>query len=287
MIVLENQEIRASVHPMGAELHSLYNKTFNLEYVWNGDEKFWPRHSPVLFPIVGGLKDDTFLYKGQQYNLIKHGFARDTQFEVESVSDEKASLILKSSEETLKNYPFNFLLRLIYELKGNTLTLTYEVENPSDGIIYFSIGAHPAFNVPLTAGTVYEDYYLEFEKTETADRSTLNGNLLKGSVPYLQNQSRIDLKPSLFYQDAIIFKDLKSTHISIKNNKNSHGLQYNFSGFPYMGIWAVNDAPFVCIEPWCGLPDSENHNQNIEDKEGIIGLAAGERWAKGWSLECF
>lgn len=287
MIVLENKKIRASVHPMGAELHSLYNKEFNLEYVWNGDEKFWPRHSPVLFPIVGGLIDDTFLYQGKKYKLIKHGFARDMQFDVESVSDDKASFILKSSEETLKSYPFDFLLRLTYKLEENTLTLTYEVENPSDSKMYFSIGAHPAFNIPLTAGTVYEDYYLEFEKSETADRSTLNGNLLKGSVPYLQNQSRIDLKPSLFYQDAIIFKDLKSTNISIKNNKNPHGLQYNFAGFPYMVIWAANDAPFVCIEPWCGVPDSETHNQNIEEKEGIIELSGGEKWGKEWSLECF
>lgn len=287
MIVLENQNIKASINPTGAELQSLYHKPLNLEYIWNGDEKFWPRHSPVLFPIVGGLIDDTFLYQGKKYTLAKHGFARDTKFEVEKTSEHSASFILKSSEETLKSYPFDFLLRLSYKLEQNTITVSYEVENPSNKTIYFSIGAHPAFNIPLTANTVYEDYYLEFEKQETADRSTLNGNLLKGSVPYLQNQNRIDLKPSLFYQDAIIFKDLKSTTISIKNNKNSHGMSYNFKGFPYMGIWAANDAPFVCIEPWCGIPDLENHNQNIEEKEGIIALTQGEKWANSWSLDCF
>lgn len=287
MVILENDKIRVSADSMGAELHNIYNKETNLEYLWNGDATFWPRHSPVLFPIVGGLMDDTFIYQGEKYELIKHGFARDTNFEVESSSAHKASFVLRSNEETLKSYPFNFLLRISYELIDNTIQVTYEVENSGSETMYFSIGTHPAFNVPLVEGTSYEDYYLEFEQEEDSNRHNLNGNILTDQVPYLQKQSKLDLKSSLFYNDAVIFKDLKSSFITIKSNKTPHGLTYNFEGFPYMGIWAATDAPFVCIEPWCGIPDTEMHNQKIEEKEGIIALNAGDVWKKSVSITSF
>jgi len=287
MVVLENSKIKVSLHPVGAELQSFYRKDLGLEYIWNGDVTFWPRHSPLLFPIVGGLIDDTFSYKGKNYILAKHGFARDMEFELENQSPQSVSFILKSSDETLKSYPFHFLLRVSYTLDENRITVKYEVENTSDETMYFSIGAHPAFNVPLTKGTVYADYFLEFENEENSLRHTLDGNIINGTVPYLQSQQKLPLKEELFYEDAIIFKDLKSTSIAIKSDKSSHGLTYNFAGLPYMGIWAAKDAPFVCIEPWCGIPDSENHNQKIEEKEGIIALEKGRKWAVNWSLEGF
>lgn len=287
MVILENDKIRVSADSMGAELHNIYNKETNLEYLWNGDATFWPRHSPVLFPVVGGLIDDTFVYRDTKYELIKHGFARDTNFEVESTSSEKVSFVLKSDNETIKSYPFNFLLRISYELIGNTVQVTYEVENAGAETMYFSIGTHPAFNVPLVDGTSYEDYYLEFEQEEDSERHNLNGNILTDRVPYLQKQTKLGLKSSLFYNDAIIFKDLKSSSITIKSDKTPHGLTYNFEGFPYMGIWAATDAPFVCIEPWCGIPDVESHNQKIEDKEGIISLNPGGVWKKSVSITSF
>ncbi len=287
MVILENDTVKASIHPMGAELHSLYNKDSDLDYIWNGNADFWPRHSPVLFPIVGGLIDDSFIYKDKKYTLAKHGFARDSEFELENSSSESASFILKSTSETLKSYPFNFLLRIRYTLEDNKVKISYQVENPSDEPMYFSIGTHPAFNVPLTENTVYEDYYLEFEEEETSLRHNLDGNILSGTTPYLEKQSELPLKSSLFYDDAIIFKDLASNTISIRNTRNIHGIHFNFRGFPYMGIWAAKDAPFVCIEPWCGIPDSENHNQKIEEKEGIITLKGHDKWEKTWSIECF
>ena len=287
MVILENETLKASIHPMGAELRTLYHKAFNLDYLWNGNPDFWPRHSPVLFPIVGGLIEDSFLYKGKKYQLPKHGFARDSEFEIESSSGESASFILKSSEATLTNYPFQFSLRIKYRLESNKITVWYEVENPSNETIYFSIGTHPAFNVPLVKDTVYSDYCLEFEKTETSERHTLKGNLISGSEPYLKNKKRIDLSESLFYHDALIFTDLKSSEITLKTDKSDHGLRFCFNGFPYMGIWAAKDAPFVCIEPWCGIPDTQGHNQKIEEKEGIISLLPGNTWEKSWSLQCF
>ncbi|WP_207429588.1 aldose 1-epimerase family protein [Pedobacter sp. SYSU D00535] len=287
MIVLENAFIKALVSPQGAELQSFFNKENNLEYLWNGDERYWPRHSPVLFPIVGGLLNDTYHYKNKEYRMSKHGFARDMQFEVEASFGDSVSFILRSSNETLDIYPFEFLLRIKYQLNGNSVSIRYEVENLSNDIMPFSIGAHPAFNIPLVKGTSYEDYYLEFSEEENSDRLTLKGNLLTGSIPYLHYQSQLQLKESLFYEDALIFKDLKSKRISICSDKTAHGLHYDFKGFPYLGIWAARNAPFVCIEPWFGLPDRENHNQNIEEKDGIVKLSQSQKWTAVWSLSCF
>jgi len=287
MIQLENENIKASLKSKGAELCSLVNKQTNIDYIWRGDASFWPRHSPVLFPIVGGLIGDSFVFKGKRYQLEKHGFARDMDFEFEYVLPDQVSFVLKNSEKTFKSYPFSFLLRISYTLVENKIVVSYEVENPGEETMYFSIGTHPAFNIPLTKGTVYEDYYLEFSEIENSARQNLNGNILRGQTPYFQSQKKLPLKHELFYQDAIIFKDLKSDSISIKSDKTPHGLRFNFEGFPYMGIWAAEDAPFVCIEPWCGLPDTDGHNQNIQDKEGIISLEPKGRWQKKWSLECF
>lgn len=287
MIILENDTFRASIHPRGGELQGLYSKKFALDYLWNGDPEVWPRHSPVLFPIVGGLLDDSFVYDGQTYTLIKHGFARDTDFEIEDQSEDSATFVLKSNEDTLKQYPFHFELRLKYTLKGDSVTLTYEVKNPSVTPMYFSLGAHPAFKVPLIEGTTYTDYYLQFEKEEHSARWELDGNILTHPVPYLVNQDKLPLKHDLFYEDVVIFKDLKSNFISIHSDKTTHGVRYHFDGFPYMGIWAAKDAPFVCIEPWCGIPDSQDHNKDLTKKEGIIELPPLETWSKSWRMECF
>lgn len=286
MITLENNDIKADIHPRGAELHSIFSKREQIEYLWNGDPSFWPRHAPVLFPIVGGLIDDAFIYQGATYHLEKHGFARDSDFEVESSTATTATFLLRSNEETLKSYPFAFELRLKYALEGSKVILDYEVTNPDQQPMFFSIGAHPAFKVPLTEGG-YEDHSLVFSEVENADSWGVSGNYLTTPSSYLQNQQQLDLRHELFYNDAVIFKDLKSTSISIVNNKNPHGVKYTFEGFPYMGLWAAKDAPFVCIEPWCGIPDWINHDQNLESKEGIIKLEGGKTWTVSQFIECF
>lgn len=286
MINLENDSIKVSIKEVGAELASLFSKKTNLEYLWNADEKHWPRHSPVLFPIVGGLIDDKFKHNGNEYALMKHGFARDTAFELESKTDTEATYVLKSSEETLKQYPFPFELRHTYKVAGDAVSLTYNVKNTGSEKMFFSVGAHPAFNCPLVEGTDFTDYYLEFEKTENSDQWTLDGNILVAPVPYFKDQKTLPLKPELFYNDAVIFKDLKSEYIDIKSEKTPHFVRYTFKGFPYMGIWNAKDAPFVCIEPWCGIPDGKDHDQNIANKEGIIALEPGETFSRTWSMEC-
>ena len=287
MITIENEKLKASIHPLGGELQSLYHKQNNLEYMWNGDPVFWPRVSPVLFPIVGGLKEDSFIYQGKTYTLPKHGFARDTEFAGEKTADHKATFTLKSSAETKSSYPFDFILQLHYELDKETIRITYQVSNPAEETMYFSIGAHPAFAVPITENTQYEDYYLEFKQAETLKQWPLDGNFLElEPVRFLQNEKQIPLKKELFYKDAIVIKKPASESIALLSSKTHHGINFHFEGFPYLGIWAAKDAPFVCIEPWCGIPDSVDHNQQIEQKEGIVALDSRRQWERTWAVEC-
>lgn len=287
MITIENESLRALIHPLGAELRSLYHKKHSLEYLWNGNPEYWPRVSPVLFPIVGGLKEDSYIYQGKTYMLPKHGFARDTQFIGKKTGDHKATFTLSSNSETRASYPFDFIFQLHYELTGETIRVTYQVTNPARETMYFSVGAHPAFAVPLVENTKYEDYYLQFSQPETLRQWPVDGNLLElETVPFLENEGQIPLKQELFYNDAIIFKNPASESISLLSSKTPHGINFHFEGFPFMGIWAAKDASFVCIEPWCGIPDLVNHNQQINQKEGIIALGGQEQWQRSWAVDC-
>lgn len=287
VVILENSILKAQITSKGAELQSLYHKGHQLEYLWDANPAFWPKHSPVLFPIVGALKDNTYFYKEKGYQLTRHGFARDLTFEVEHVGSDQATFTLRSTAETKANYPFDFVLKLHYRLDSSTLEVKYEVINDTNDSIYFSIGAHPAFKVPLQEGHNYEDYYLEFNKKETSPRWTIKGNLIADPESYLQDQSRIPLTKELFHKDAIVLKHLSSSRVSLLSEKTSRGLHFYFEGFPFLGIWAAKDAPFVCIEPWCGIADSVNHNQQLHQKEGIIELKSKSNWTKAWGVELF
>ena len=296
MITLKNETITAIVHPKGAELQSLLHKN-GIQYMWSGDAAYWGKHSPVLFPIVGTLKNDTYYYKDKAYQLSRHGFARDKVFTSKQTGKSEAVLTLAEDEETLKVYPFPFTLNLRYQLQDNRLLCTYEVINTGNSEMLFSIGGHPAFAVPLVKGTVYTDYYLLFSKAEPLIRYKLDNGLIADEkqaletiacIPGTENAAiKLLLKPDLFYEDAIVLKHLQNYYTTLASNKHSHGLQFDFTGFPYLGIWAAKNAPFVCIEPWCGITDSIHHNQQLAKKEGIIALKAGGSWRRSWSVACF
>ena len=286
MQTLKNQSLTIQINPKGAELMGIFNNENQTEYMWNADPTFWGKSSPVLFPIVGSLKENMYRFEGQEYTLPRHGFARDRKFIVEKSEESIATFLLTHDENTLKVYPFKFEFRLIYTLENNTLKVTYSVKNVGGNKMYFSVGGHPAFAVPLSENTVYEDYYLKFDKTETFKRWGLTPEGLIETQPsdFMIDTSKLNLTKKLFYDDAIVLKNLESTSVILKSDKTNHQLKFDFEGFPYLGIWAAKDANFVCIEPWCGIADSANHNQELTEKEGIIELGLGEIFERNWRV---
>lgn len=289
MFSIENQQLKIVVNPKGAELQSIYHKGHRLEYLWKGDPAIWGKHSPLLFPIVGTLKDHTYYYQDKSYTLGRHGFAREMEFQVEEQGPDAITFLLLSNEETRAVYPFEFELRVIYRLAPNGLATTYEVKNSSEEDIWFSIGGHPAFNVPLVEGTNYTDYYLEFEEKETAPRWPISDEGLIKPQPedLLVNTRKLPLEKSLFYRDALVFKGLSSTTVTLKSDKTARGLEFDFADFPFLGIWGFKDADFVCIEPWCGIADSTDADQQLTHKEGIQQLEPDSIFERTWTLAIF
>ncbi|TAH11929.1 MAG: aldose 1-epimerase family protein [Sphingobacteriia bacterium] len=289
MIQIENNHVSISVNQMGAELQSIFCKDNQLEYLWNGDPAFWGKKSPVLFPIVGGLKNNTYKHKGSNYQLSRHGFAREMEFTLSAKSKDSISFTLNANKQTLEQYPFLFRFVITYSLHKNVLSCNYQVTNIDIKPMFFSVGAHPAFKVPLVDGNAFEDYHLLFESTETANQWPLSpeGLIQTTPIPFFNNTNRIELVKDLFYGDALVFKQLKSNNISLLNAKNKHGFKFEYDQFPFMGIWSAKNADFVCIEPWCGIADSVDATGELNQKEGMNVLTPGELMSRTWSVELF
>lgn len=287
MYTISNNKITIIVASRGAELQSLINNETGLEYMWDAGAA-WPKKSPVLFPIVGGLKNSIFRYAGREYRMSRHGFARDLDFKVHDQTEDSMTFMIESNEETKRGYPFDFQFLIKYALVDNAVNITYFVDNMGMDEMFFSVGGHPAFKVPLTGDSVYEDYYLSFMDKENAGRWPLSadGLLLNSPLP-LFTGTELWLTRKLFYGDALVFKHLNSNVVSLLNNKNKHGLSLSFPDFPFLGIWAAKDADFVCIEPWCGVADTENTSGSLIEKEGINSLEPGAVFERNFSIGVF
>lgn len=288
-VKIENKHLSVRIKNKGAELYSLFNKENQIEYMWGGDPLFWGKTSPVLFPIVGTLKNNTFIFKDKAYHLSRHGFARDAVFEVLKQTKTTVTFSLKANEESLKVYPFHFELQIKYELKKDVLNVTYIVSNFGEDVMYFSVGAHPAFKIPLTSNAVYDDYFLAFDSEDDFDHWPISpeGLIETKSLPLLIDSNKLKLTKRLFYGDALVLKNIPFKKISLHSTRDSYGLNFQCEGFPYFGIWAAKDADFVCLEPWCGVADSVNHDNNLEFKEGINKINTGESWKRTWTVQPF
>jgi len=288
-VTLENDNLLVKIKSKGAEVFSVIGKGTHLEYMWSGDPAFWGKTSPVLFPIVGTLKGDTFLYKNKKYNLTRHGFARDLEFEITESGRDRVVFTLDSTPLSLQKYPFKFRLKIKYTLQESFLYVYYILENIGNEEMYFSIGGHPAFKVPLVDGTHYTDHYLVFNKIETAPRWPISteGLIESNPVRFLHKTNKINLNSTLFQHDALVLKHLQSDIVSIKSTAHSHGLDFHFEEFPFLGIWAANNADFVCIEPWCGIADNVTHDQELISKEGIEKIETGRSWSRIWKVKFY
>ena len=286
--VLENENIKISASTFGGELNNLITKNDNVEFLWNGDEAYWKYHSPILFPIVGKVLNNKYRAENNEYELPQHGLARTREFNVIEKTDNTITFELLWSEDTLKVYPYKFSLRLTYDLLENGVKVSYKVKNLDDKDIYFSIGGHPAFMCPLLNGESFEDYYFEFNKKENSSIMLLDSNTgyFTGETKnFFDNEDKINLNLDLFKDDAIVFNDLKSNTITLKNNKNNKELTMDYTGFPYLAIWTKSTgAPFVCIEPWYGHADYKNFNGELKDKAGIEKLSVNEEFNANYKL---
>lgn len=286
-VLLTSERLHIAVAARGAELQRIHSPITNLDYLWPGDARFWNRRAPLLFPIVGALRHNAYRHQGRTYCLPRHGFARDQQFDVLQHDAVSATFVLHSQGRFREQYPFDFSLYVSYQLADASLKVTYEVLNPGAATMYFSIGAHPAFRLPLTADTRYDDWYLAFEQPQTLDRWLLNEEgLLAGREPFLQQESIIRLSKPLFYRDALILQPQTSS-VMLKSDRAEHGLRLDFPEFPYLGIWAAPDADFVCLEPWHGHADPVWATGNLDEKPGMISLPPGQRFAASWSAVFF
>jgi galactose mutarotase-like enzyme len=278
ILQLDNHISTVKINTLGAELVSFYNNGRN--YIWAIDEKFWNKTSPVLFPIVGRLKNDEYTFSENKYQLPRHGFARNHEFEISSQNEESVTFSLKESEETLTNYPFNFELKIQYTLKDSQLEIAYSVINNSNTIMPFSLGAHPAFAIDSD----FEDYSLLFEKDDVLVNHELENENFTGksvAIPLINNQ--LPLSYSLFEKDAIVLKKLDSEKVVLLKKEIPY-LAVDYKGFPNLGIWTKPEAPFLCIEPWCGFADNINTKGTILNKEGIITLQPNEVFTTSFSI---
>jgi galactose mutarotase-like enzyme len=289
MFILENEILHVEVAAKGAELQSLVNMLSGIEYLWGGDPAFWAKRSPVLFPIVGSLKNNSYTYQGKSYQLSRHGFARDMEFQLENHNRKEITLLLVSNEETRKNYPFDFEFRIRYQLLGDELSTEYLVKNTGSNLLLFSVGGHPAFRLPITKETTFTDYYLQFDETENLSRWPISqeGLLETQPIPVIEDSNRLNLTKSLFYQDALVFKYPASSEISLLSGKTTHGIQFQMGEFPFLGIWSAKNADFICLEPWCGIADSVQSDQQLEHKEGIEKIAPGKIFSRQWRAKVF
>ena len=285
MITIQNNKLKATFNELGAELTSLINLNTDKEIIWEGNSDFWGGQSPVLFPIIGALKNEQYIFEGKTYELPRHGFARRRTFDVKNSSDNDVIFELKSDSDSLKIYPFEFSLEIKYILVENKLIVSYQVKNWSEKEMYFSLGAHPGFAIDTKNGLKYDDYEIAFSDDEKLEIHPLVDNLISNGTQTIELENKtLPLTYELFSKDALVMTNMKSQELILRNKKNHHKVIFSFSNFPYFGIWAAKNADFVCLEPWQGIADLENHNQELTEKFGILKLKNGEDWKADWAV---
>ena len=296
IISISSNSLTASIDTMGAQLMSL--RKGESEYLWQGDSNWWPRRAPILFPIVGVLKDGEAESAEGTISLARHGLARLNQFEVVEQSVSSVTLQLKSTEETRKAYPYDFELKLIFSVDGDTLTQTYEVTNPANVVLPFTLGAHPAFNIPIpdVEASSLNHYHLLFTHSWTSyGPSITDEGLCDYTTPQrlIVNSDTLPLSWELIDREkTITLEDVPDRRITLTANvdatSETHGIQMDFEGFDYLGIWsAAPGCPFVALEPWCGIADTVDTDGVFEHKPGIMCLEPEQSITKTLSVKVF
>lgn len=276
---IENEYFRVGVKEAGCELTSIYSKKASFEYLWQGDESIWYGQAPILFPIVGRLIEDKYTLGGAEYEMPKHGFARKMNWEFLENTGKEMKFILRNTDDTYKIYPFAFDLMVTYTLSEKRLTVSHDIINKSADTMYFSLGAHPAFNCNIGDKLVFD----EKETLETEKIDLVNSLRLPDTYPVLNNETDLVITEDIFKEDALILKGVKSECVTLESGGRT--VRFNLGNAPYLGIWAKPGAPYVCIEPWYGVNDSQTKKDDFSQKDAINALSAGEKFNFTWWAE--
>ena len=285
---IENEHLRVGVSSLGAELMSIIKKDGGVEYLWQGDKKYWGGRAPNMFPICGRLFNGKYTYCGKEYSMPNHGIARSSELTLTEKTDSKIVLTLNSNKETKKAYPFDFSYDVTLELNESTLKVTYTVKNKSGKELIFGLGGHPAFNVPINSQGNFDDYYVEFENACNALRIDFSpacyctGN----DKPFKDGGTkRIDLSHSLFDDDAIFLYDVDKT-LTLASSTHKGSITVRFDDMKYIGLWHApkTDAPYVCIEPWTSIPAFQDIVDDLETKAEMTHLAIGGEYTASYSI---
>lgn len=283
IIEIKNDKLAVGINTHGSELMYLRGKN-GTEFLWNGDPSVWSLRAPILFPVCGGLKEDKYTYRGKEYFLRKHGFARNSEFCGKKLSDTAAEFVLESDENTMKQYPFPFRLKIVFELTENCLKVSNIVQNTAEDAMYFSIGAHEGYFCPEGI----EEYEISFDKEQRLDSYVLNGNLLENrSIRVLEYGKNFPLKYDYFSVDALVFKNIPFKSASLVHKNSGKKVRVCFDGANYFLLWTKPNANYICLEPWHGIQDIVGSSYDITKKEGIIKLDGRKSHISVHTIECF
>lgn len=286
-VKLENEFLCVEIAEMGAEVTRIYDKTEDNEILWEGNPVYWKRHSPVLFPNVGKTYKNRVLINGTQYPTSQHGFARDNVFTCIEAANEKASFMFRSSEETKEVYPFDFELHINYKLNRKELTVEWQVKNCGDETMYFTIGGHPAFRFAKPEETK-ADYVLKIPGKEKLEYVLIDiscGCANVDEVHTLQlSEETYPLSDELFAKDALVVDNGQIEEAWLCHKDGTPYVGVRSAGFPNYGIWSVEGAPFVCLEPWMGRCDNVGFNAELSEKPNVNKVEAGEKFTKDYTI---
>lgn len=287
--VIENEKLRVEIDSFGAEVKSVFGKENNLEYIWQGDKRFWGRTSPVLFPFVGSLKNKEYRYEGKTYPMGQHGFARDMEHEPVSLSADEIWFRLMSNEETLAKYPFEFVLNIGYRLSDRRLEVMWKVDNPSDKTMYFSIGAHPAFNCPIRGDEDKYGYKIMFggvDEIHHHGNDVPTGLALREDIVLPLKDHCVEITPGFFDRCTYMIEGSQTGEVGLLDKNGDRYVTLNFDT-PLFAIWSPEgkNAPFVCIEPWYGRCDAQDFDGSLEEREFTNVLEGGKSFERSYFIE--
>ena len=283
---IKNNDLTVTVSEMGAELQSILSAD-GTEYLWQGDPAYWKKRSPNLFPYIGRMPDKTYYLDGQKYQMPIHGFAPTSLFRLVKKSNTQLVFELTENEETYSYYPRKFAFRVGYELQGKKLTVSFIAENRDEKTMYFSMGGHPGFRLPLADGCVFEDYRLRFAGKCLPMRVLFDADcFVSGTAPYpLQDDCILPLTHDLFDNDAVVLEN-SGASVTLETDKDSHGITVEYPQMKYVGFWHTtkSDAPFVCVEPWSALPSRSGITESLETQPDLNALEPGCQTSNIWTI---